>query len=60
MPEYLYKATDRTGKVMEGNFDAPDEAAVVNRLRSMSCIPIRIEQAAAMAPSPEPANSRWA
>ena len=47
MPEYLYKATDRTGKVMEGNFDAPDEAAVVNRLRSMSCIPIRIEQAAA-------------
>jgi general secretion pathway protein F len=47
MPEYLYKATDRTGKVMEGNFDAPDEAAVVSRLRGMSCIPIRIEQAAA-------------
>lgn len=47
MPEYIYKATDRTGKVMEGSFDAADEAAVVNRLRGMGCIPIRIEQAAA-------------
>ena len=46
MPEYVYKATDRTGKVMEGTFDAADEAAVVNRLRSMGCMPIRIEQAA--------------
>jgi general secretion pathway protein F len=47
MPEYIYKATDRTGKVMEGSLDAPDESAVVNRLRGMGCIPIRIEQAAA-------------
>lgn len=46
MPEYSYKATDRTGKVMEGSFDAPDEAAVVARLRGMGCIPIRIDQAA--------------
>ncbi len=47
MSEYIYKATDRAGKVMEGSFDAPDEAAVVSRLRGMGCIPIRIEQAAA-------------
>jgi general secretion pathway protein F len=47
MPEYIYKATDRTGKVMEGSLNAPDEAAVVNRLRGMGCIPIRIDQAAA-------------
>ena len=47
MPEYIYKATDRAGKVMEGSLDAPDEAAVVSRLRGMGCIPIRIEQAAA-------------
>ena len=47
MPEYIYKATDRAGKVMEGSFDAPDEAAVVSRLRGMGCIPIRIDQAAA-------------
>lgn len=46
MPEYIYKATDRTGKVMEGSFDAPDEAAVVSRLRGMGCMPIRIDQAA--------------
>ncbi len=46
MPEYIYKATDRTGKVMEGSFDAPDEATVVSRLRGMGCIPIRIDQAA--------------
>jgi len=46
MSEFIYKATDRTGKVMEGSFDAPDEAAVVSRLRGMGCIPIRIDQAA--------------
>ncbi len=45
MPEYIYKATDRTGKVMEGSFDAVDEATVVSRLRGMGCMPIRIEQA---------------
>jgi general secretion pathway protein F len=45
MPEYIYKATDRAGQVMEGSFDAADEAAVVARLRGMGCIPIRIEPA---------------
>ena len=46
MPEFIYKATDRTGKVMEGSFEAADEAAVVARLRGMGCMPIRIDQAA--------------
>jgi general secretion pathway protein F len=42
MPEYIYKASDRTGKVIEGSIDAVDEPSVVNKLRSMGYIPIRI------------------
>ena len=45
MPEYIYKASDRGGKVMEGSFEAADQAAVVARIRGMGYIPIRIEQA---------------
>ena len=42
MPEFIYKASDPTGKVIEGSIDAGDEASVVTKLRSMGYIPIRI------------------
>lgn len=42
MPEYIYKASDRTGKVVEGSIDAGDEPAVITKLRSMGYIPIHI------------------
>ncbi|MCP4715229.1 MAG: type II secretion system protein GspF [Deltaproteobacteria bacterium] len=46
MPEYVYKASDRAGKTIEGSMDVADEAAVVAKLRGMGYLPIRIDQAA--------------
>ena len=43
MPEFLYKATDQAGKILEGGLTAADEAAVISRLRAMGYIPIQIE-----------------
>jgi len=42
MPEFIYKASDRTGKVIEGSLDAGDESDVIGKLRNMGYIPIRI------------------
>jgi len=42
MAEFIYKASDRTGKIIEGSLDAGDEPSVVSKLRSMGYIPIRI------------------
>jgi type II secretion system protein F len=42
MPEFIYKASDPTGKVIEGSIDAGDEASVVTKLRTMGYTPIRI------------------
>ncbi len=42
MPEFVYKASDRTGKIIEGSIDAGDQSAVINKLRGMGYIPIRI------------------
>lgn len=45
MPEFIYKASDRTGKIIEGSIDAGDESSVVVKLRGMGFIPIRIDSA---------------
>jgi general secretion pathway protein F len=42
MPEYLYKATDHTGKIVQGSMDVREEAAVISKLHSMGFIPIKI------------------
>jgi general secretion pathway protein F len=42
MPEFIYKASDFSGKIIEGSIDAPDQPAVISKLRSMGYIPIRI------------------
>lgn len=42
MPKFIYKASDRTGKIIEGSIDAGDEPAVISKIRGMGYIPIRI------------------
>ena len=44
---YAYKGRDAGGKLVKGKVDAPSEAAVVNRLRTMGLTPIEIAQSAA-------------
>jgi general secretion pathway protein F len=45
MPLYRYKAVDSAGAVSVGDFEAPQESAVVDRLRDLGLMPIRVEQA---------------
>jgi type IV pilus assembly protein PilC len=42
MLSYAYKGRDTAGKVVKGRIDAPNEAAVVSRLRTMSIAPIEV------------------
>ena len=42
MPTYTYKATDSSGKVINGSLDAEAEKGVVTELHNMGLIPIRI------------------
>lgn len=43
---YAYKGRDADGKLVKGKVDAPSEAAVVNRLRTMGLTPIEVAQSA--------------
>jgi general secretion pathway protein F len=45
MPLYRYKAVSPAGDVSTGEFEAPQEAAVVYRLRDMGLLPVRIDLA---------------
>lgn len=40
---YAYKGRDGSGKIVKGKVEAPSEAAVVTRLRTMSISPIEVE-----------------
>ena len=42
MSTYLYKATDGSGKVVNGSLEADGEKGVVSELHNMGLIPIRI------------------
>jgi len=42
MPTYLYKATDSSGKIVNGSLEAEGEKGVVAELHNMGFIPIRI------------------
>ncbi|CAG1011550.1 Type II secretion system protein F [Burkholderiales bacterium] len=44
MPLYRYKAVDAAGAVSIGDLEAPQESAVVERLRDLGLMPIRVEQ----------------
>jgi type IV pilus assembly protein PilC len=43
---YAYKGRDATGKIVKGKVEAPSEAAVVARLRTMGLTPTEINQSA--------------
>ncbi|WP_439565711.1 type II secretion system F family protein [Microcella sp.] len=43
---YAYTGRDSSGKVVKGRVDAPSEASVVSRLRTMGIAPIAIKQSA--------------
>ncbi len=45
MPFYVYKAADRSGKIVEGSLEAAGENAVVSGLHDMGYIPISIRPA---------------
>jgi len=43
MAQFFYKASDRSGKVLQGSIEAADQAAVIAHIRKMGYIPIRID-----------------
>jgi general secretion pathway protein F len=43
MPQFQYKAADRSGEAESGRLEARDEAAAVERLQALGFIPIRVE-----------------
>ena len=47
MPQFRYKAISATGEALEGEMEAPDQAAVVQRLQSAGHLPISTDTAAA-------------
>ena len=46
MPVYQYRATDFSGKVLEGTMEADQEQGVVARIHEMGLIPLRVTAAA--------------
>ncbi len=46
MPRFSYKAATASGEVIEGEIDAADRQAVIDRLRSQGHVPIRAEEKA--------------
>ena len=44
MPVFVYQATDRTGKLVEGTIEAKDESLVINRLHGLQLLPIKVEK----------------
>lgn len=43
MPQFSYKAVSATGQVLEGQMEARDQAAVVERLHATGSLPVRVE-----------------
>jgi type II secretion system protein F len=44
MTVYFYQATDKTGKYVEGNIDAPDPKLAVHKIRSLNYLPIKVSE----------------
>ncbi len=43
MPRFLYKAVSADGEIVEGELDATDRQAVIDRLHAQGHVPIRAE-----------------
>ncbi len=50
MPQFSYKAVSATGQMLEGQMEARDQAAVVERLHATGSLPVRVEPVRAGAP----------
>jgi len=46
MPRFLYQAVDTAGQVQKQEMEAPDQAAVIERLRDQGLLPLAIEELA--------------
>lgn len=44
MPLFVYKASDRSGKIITGTMEAKNRSMVINRLQNSSYFPIKIEE----------------
>jgi len=44
MPRYRYKAVSASGEVLEGELDAPDEAAAIQQMRDLNYLPVRADE----------------
>jgi len=44
LPSFIYSATDKSGRKIEGALDAKDEAGALARVRGMDYLPIRIQR----------------
>ena len=44
MTIYFYQATDRSGKFIEGNIEAPDYRFAVQKIRNLNYLPIQVSE----------------
>ena len=44
MTVYSYKATDKSGKFVEGDIDAPDYHAAVQQIRQLNYFPVKVAE----------------
>ena len=51
MPDFFWRAAGADGKVVTGQLDAPNEAAVLKQLRSKGLTPLAVQDAASAATS---------
>ena len=56
MAQFTYKAATASGDVVEGEMEAPDQAAVIARLHALGYMPIRADEIAAGTASHRPAR----
>ena len=58
MPMFRYKAVDASGEVNEGQLDADNREAAVQRLQAQGHVPIRVESAEPDATGAAPRGAR--
>ena len=44
MTVYSYKATDKSGKFIEGNIDVPDYQAAIEHIRQLNYFPVKVAE----------------
>ena len=44
MTVYSYKATDKSGKFIEGDIDAPDYQTAIEQIRQLNYFPVKVAE----------------